>query len=201
MKAVLISIQPHWCELIASRDKTVEIRKTRPNLGTPFKVYIYCTADTVKRIVFDEYGDRQIELVPQRVIGEFTCNQILAIDRRGFNNNFDYCYESLNIFGNDDIEPYITAIRKSCIGKKDLNGYAKDNPYLYGWHISELKIYDKPKKIGEFYFPEEKYCEHGLCGGCPKEEPLGEYGDVMFDCEWKRPLSRPPQSWCYVEEV
>lgn len=42
-KAVLISIQPKWCELIAKGKKTLEVRKTRPKLETPFKCYIYCT--------------------------------------------------------------------------------------------------------------------------------------------------------------
>ena len=42
-KAVLISIQPKWCELIASGRKTIEVRKTKPKILTPFKVYIYCT--------------------------------------------------------------------------------------------------------------------------------------------------------------
>lgn len=42
-KSVLISINPKWCELIASGKKTVEVRKTRPKLETPFKCYIYCT--------------------------------------------------------------------------------------------------------------------------------------------------------------
>ena len=190
MKSVLISIQPCWCELIASGKKTLEVRKTRPKLETPFKVYIYCTADTVKHIVFDEYGDRQIELVPQRVIGEFTCNQILSIGRRGVNNNFDYCYESLNIFGNDDIEPYITAIRKSCLGKNELHEYAKDNPFLYGWHISDLKIYDKPKSLSEF--KQCHKCPYGDYANCQQHE---------YSCNGDYKLKRPPQSWCYVEEV
>ena len=43
MKEVLISIKPKWCELIANGTKTVEVRKTKPNLETPFKCYIYCT--------------------------------------------------------------------------------------------------------------------------------------------------------------
>ena len=43
MKAVLISIKPNWCKLIWSGMKTVEVRKTRPKLETPFKAYIYCT--------------------------------------------------------------------------------------------------------------------------------------------------------------
>lgn len=41
--AVLLSVRPKWCELIASGKKTVEVRKTRPKIETPFKCYIYCT--------------------------------------------------------------------------------------------------------------------------------------------------------------
>ena len=41
MKAVLISINPLWCELIGNGEKTIEVRKNRPKLKTPFKVFIY----------------------------------------------------------------------------------------------------------------------------------------------------------------
>jgi hypothetical protein len=40
MIAVLISIRPKWCEKIASGEKTIEVRKTKPKLLTPFKCYI-----------------------------------------------------------------------------------------------------------------------------------------------------------------
>lgn len=40
MKAVLISIQPKWCELIAIKKKSLEVRKNRPKLETPFRCYI-----------------------------------------------------------------------------------------------------------------------------------------------------------------
>ena len=40
MKAVLLSIRSEWCKKIFIGEKTVEIRKTRPKLETPFKVYI-----------------------------------------------------------------------------------------------------------------------------------------------------------------
>ena len=43
MIAVLISIRPKWCEKIISGEKTIEVRKTRPKMDTPFKCYIYCT--------------------------------------------------------------------------------------------------------------------------------------------------------------
>ena len=42
-KAVMLSIRPKWVEKIASGEKTIEVRKTRPKLETPFKCYIYCT--------------------------------------------------------------------------------------------------------------------------------------------------------------
>lgn len=199
MKSVLISIQPQWCELIASGKKQLEIRKTRPKLETPFKCYIYQTKKKwwYKLLEpFKSFARAQTIMAGQRkVIGEFTCNQILSIGRRGVNNNFDYCYESLNIFGNDDIEPYITAIRKSCLGKNVLHEYAKDNPYLYGWYISDLKIYDAPKKISEF----RKACGTQNCDICQFWENTGEYAGCLTSEE--RRLRRPPESWCYVEEV
>ena len=43
-KAVLISIHPEWVRKILNGSKTVEIRKTAPKCGVPFKCYIYCTA-------------------------------------------------------------------------------------------------------------------------------------------------------------
>lgn len=192
MKAVLISIQPKWCELIAAGKKILEVRKTRPKLETPFKCYIYCTLSGSNEFFKDDlngdvaawnrgkWGERK-----GNVIGEFICDNIMC---------FDVPYPAFQSKMDKRI------IEESCCTYWQLHRYAYHDA-LYGWHISNLKIYDKPKKIREFCFPEEKYCEHGLCGGCPYEEPLGECVDVMFDCEWKRPLSRPPQSWCYVKEV
>lgn len=42
-KAVLLSVRPNWCKKILDGEKTVEVRRTCPVHGTPFKVYIYCT--------------------------------------------------------------------------------------------------------------------------------------------------------------
>ena len=41
MKSVLISIQPKWVEKIVKGEKTIEVRKSRPKIETPFKCYIY----------------------------------------------------------------------------------------------------------------------------------------------------------------
>ena len=98
MKSVIISIQPKWCELIASGKKTVEVRQTKPKIETPFKCYIYCTQD--KRLLhkFDK-GERiddetffeehvfvrqntwiRGHLNPNgKVIGEFVCYEIQEV--------------------------------------------------------------------------------------------------------------------------
>lgn len=88
----------------------------------------------------------------------------------------------------------------ACMSEPDVVAYSAGTP-LYGWHISDLEIYDTPKKLNEFWFPPELYCEKGRCGGCPYDQVADVNGEYSFDCEWTRPLTRPPQSWCYVEEL
>lgn len=43
VKTVLISISPMWLQMILSGKKTVELRKTIPSCGHPFRVLFYCT--------------------------------------------------------------------------------------------------------------------------------------------------------------
>ena len=207
MKSVLISIQPKWCELIASGKKTIEVRKTRPKIDTPFKCYIYQTKMHWVYSLLQELG-----LYQGKVIGEFVCDRIDRIRKRGVHENYDYCYLSLNVFGNDDVAIEITDIENSCIPQEELNSYGFYSHCLYAWHISDLVIYDKPKELSEFITVDKeaiKQCEHRervyqnpdyvngawLFGGyvCNK-------GEIDWCCDCKRkPLKRPPQSWCYVE--
>lgn len=192
MTNVLISIQPRWCELILSGKKTVEIRKTKPNIKMPFRCYIYCTKDNK---YFLDDGKRRLN---GKVIGEFVCTKIDRIQKRGINDNFDYCYLSLNVFGNDDIEIEITDIKKSCIKKDELNSYGSNSNVLYAWHISNLVIYDKPKELREFNFPHYRECDIE-CRKCKFSIPVKTILGVEYDCD--RSVKRPPQSWCYVESL
>lgn len=177
-KAVLISIRPKWCEKIISGEKTIEVRKTRPKLDTPFKCYIYCTLPKYPHedFIVTDYPSPQF-YGGGKVIGEFTCDRIYEIRKRGIPENFDYCYLSLNEWGNDDIETEIRAISASCVSKEELNAYGSKAPLLYGWHISNLRIYDTPRELSEFT---------GLRDT--------RFGAAPYD------IKRPPQSWCYVEE-
>lgn len=163
MKSVLISIQPKWVEKIVNGEKTIEVRKTAPQ-EVPFKCYIYCTYGNLK----ENYalGKRG------KVIGEFVCDYVkeYTSNERGW-----YCY---------DLE--------TCLLCDEIAGYGKGKT-LYGWHISDLKIYDKPRELSEFSRP----CSYsGLCFSC-KRTSFKKDGNLL--CNTK--ITRPPQSWMRVEDL
>lgn len=181
MKSVLISIKPQWCALIASGKKTIEVRKTRPKCDTPFKCYIYCTKDA-KELIKGDIATT-IGFVAKnsgKVIGDFVCDTFITDKTCGRDALFNAA---------------------ACINELESVSYSRNKP-VYGWHISDLVIYDKPKELSEFY----KYCgDNPDCNGCEvhyysnTECGLEDYCCSKIDgC---RPIKRPPQSWCYVEEV
>lgn len=205
-KAVLISIRPEWVEKILAGEKTLEVRKTRPKLETPFKCHIYCTMDhpyiSISCGELDKlnYRTNTVGRCNGKVIGEFTCDRIYEIRKRGIPENFDYCYLSLNEWGNDDIETEIRAISASCVSKEELNAYGAKAPLLYGWHISKLQIYDTPKKLGEFWRDCLEYSELSTnCWSC--ENVCGDGDETDCNTDGRLYLHRPPQSWCYVEKL
>ena len=165
MKEILISIQPKWCEMIASGKKTVEVRKTRPKIDTPFKCYIYCTKDKHGWFDFEKK-----ERLDGKAIGEFVCDRIGELEAYKFR---DVGFEGLNFQYNPDL------CDKSCLSQREIMRYGKRKK-VYGWHISDLVIYDKPKELSEF----KSY----NCG-------------VKFENGYPIPIheiKRPPQAWCYV---
>lgn len=177
MKAVLISIKPNWCKLIWSGMKTVEVRKTRPKLKTPFKVYIYCTGAGNWWQRFPKTGLQQME---ERVIGTFVCDEIYKIDRDSIGFNFTAPSLSLPVYtlpeNNDEESNVKREELTTCLTDAELSKYLGIHTG-YGWHISDLKIYDKPRELRVFT---------GLL-------------NTRFGV---RPVEakRPPQSWCYVED-
>lgn len=194
-KAVMISIRPKWCEKICRGEKTVEVRKTRPKLQTPFKVYIYCTKAKGQLIAILKDGDENYGEIyhgkpvfikqddgsvcdmwgnRQKVIAEFICDRIFPI----------------NVFDNGSIQNWIFEhMERSCLTYEELAGYIGNGETGYGWHISNLKIYDTPKELSKFSRPFEN-CIDKVCD---------EFG--CESCENGGHIKRPPQSWYYVEEM
>ena len=205
-KAVMISIRPKWCEKIIRGEKTIEVRKNRPNMETPFKCYIYCTKAQERLIAILKDGDENYGEIyhgkpvfikqdegsacdmwgnRQKVIGEFTCDRIYKIDKdsTGF------------LFKAGGLSVYKQAAEEKCglrvaMTDDELHGYL-GHCQGYGWHISDLKIYDKPRELREFKKNNRDcfYADLGLAKrDCPDCKNSGCF------------LERPPQSWCYVEE-
>ncbi len=188
MKAVMLSIQPKWCSLIANDKKTVEIRKTKPATETPFKCYIYCTksnktrfwigkrysyADERSHNAFDKCGNGKI-------IGTFICDEITT-------------------FPDESSPGWLVA--NSRLTSCELGRYAGDSDSLYAWHISDLVIYDEPKELSEFWTKDTTAIKN-----CEYSEPspsISRY--CRKNAYWcrkchQKQITRPPRSWCYVEE-
>lgn len=184
-KAVMLSIRPKWVEKIANGEKTIEVRKTKPKLDTPFKCYIYCTLQGCNEFFRVDLGrdvakwnrgkwaDRK-----GKVIGEFTCDRIFSI----------------NVFDNGSIQNWLFEhMERSCLTYEELADYIGNGKTGYSWHISDLLIYDQPRELTAFRraCPNSWYCEscamywenNGTCGN-----------ESLY-------IKRPPQSWCYVEAI
>ena len=197
MKSVLISIQPKWVEKIANGEKTIEVRKTAPK-EVPFRVYVYNTKGAVKELCVDEDG-QYWRLTKCKVIGEFICDNVITVD----------C-DSIAPF-NPKTNEYIE--EETCLNRTEFIRYTNVKKAL-GWHISDLKIYDKPKELSEFYYccKEMKANEPRAgkyvslsCYACrhnalKRTEDYSEYNNMLgYIC--KRNITRPPSNWCYVEEL
>ena len=195
MKDVLISIQPKWCEKILNGEKIIEIRKTKPECKLPCKVHIYCTKDT-KRILAgtplvekswkcwnrNEWNTKEKKAYGYgayngKVIGEFVCDRIDEI-----NPYYEFYSDGYDI--DDDM------LAETCLTRTKLYSYG-GGKILYGWHISDLKIYDKPKELNDFCKP---------CKITPQmcDDRCEYYSDYSGVC--MNYVNRPPQSWFYIEE-
>lgn len=191
-KAVLISIRPKWCEKIVNGEKTIEVRKTRPKMETPFRCYIYCT---LPKYPHEDYITTEHPL-PQyygggKVIGEFVCDRIDRLVRVGFDGSgepakYCICNSDMSVWPVDGI------CEEACLTQEELEKYLGGYEG-YGLHIAGLKVYDTPKELDVF----RRACVHSwYCDSCAMHgENNGTCGNESLR------LKRPPQSWCYVEEV
>ena len=193
MKSVLIAIQPYWVFLIIAKimgweidqEKTVEVRKGFPkDPDWNKKAIIYCSKNKQSFNRIPKKYQPLMERFLGRVVGEFVCDRI----DRGILKKSLYV-DSTNI-GYD----------KTCIRIEELEKYLDacgvcGEYEFYGWHITDLVVYDKPKELGEFKTPCKMIM--GSCYFCDYAVH-GMDGDLI-GCNTS--LTRPPQSWCYVEDL
>ena len=188
-KAVLISIRPKWVEKIVNGEKTIELRKTRPKLQTPFKCYIYCTMNhpyiSVSCAELDKlnYRTNTVCRCNGKVIGEFACDCVTPL--------YNVCMDDWKRLagGLHNIEKEL--VNQACLTEAKLHTYA-GGKNCFAWHISDLLIYDQPRELTAF----RRACKNSwYCESCAMYwENNGTCGNESLQ------IRRPPQSWCYVEE-
>lgn len=125
-----------------------------------------------------------------KVIGEFRVS------------NKIYIYAEIDSNGTKHL--YNTAFIMSALSDEDLFSYLYDGKENGGWalRISNLVIYDTLKDLGEFRKP----CDYGYqCKHCDKATYKTTYFDMTTQSSGfvpcNRTITRPFQSWGYVEEV
>ena len=215
MSSVLMSTRPEWCQKICNRigekngvpiyEKRIEVRKSRPKLEMPFKVYIYCTKEKSiydmllisnekgfeKSVSFGDYRNHGFgwEIGNCKVIGEFVCDRIDCFFARYDDHGSADLEPSHLIYGLGNANQENEYLDKCCLTHDEIFNYiiSSQGGYGYGWHISDLKIYDKPKALFEFCKPCEPHPECD-CNYCKTHGRSKKF------------FVKPPQSWCYVEE-
>ena len=194
--AVMASIRPKWCAKIEGGRKTVEVRTTRPKIDPPFRCYMYCSKGSNKLLDIIRDGDCNYGEIyhgppvfitsPEdsfyygnhgKVVGDFICDKIITIQPGKIrelmqSGTLDGCYTGMTT--------------------REFVKYAGEKT-VYFWHISDLNMDYMPRELTEF----RRVCRNDLyCESC-----------AMFSANKSRCgnaalyLTRPPQSWCYVEEM
>ena len=186
MKALLISVHPQWVELILNFIKKDEIRKGT-DIGKAINrliklqgiapTFIYCTKGKPNIAKNNETKTGLLDL-NGKVVARFnaTAEEITPFEE--YESPFGMAYK-------------LTKDKIVCCQKAQLT-YDEYNNYLQGKkgtaiHINDLEIFDKPKEISEF----KHLVKYWKC----IDEPYSHYACV----EELVPLTRAPESYCYIE--
>ena len=155
----MISIKPKWCAKIMNGEKTIEVRKNKALANAIQKlideneyadIYVYCTKDKsliytdgtdgkgdyVDYKYYDSYKGDENDIGSGKVVFKFHCHEVKEISSK---------------IGLHELEQqsFSNFLDKCCLGYFELNDYLNmENGYAI--HISDLEIFDKPRKLIEF---------------------------------------------------
>ena len=182
---ILASIKPYYYYLIAEEKKKIEVRKMAlKNLPQDIAFYMSKDEKSFAKIPkeFQEKYRKHFGKIGMRVV----CDEVEEFHEWELSPQGKFAD-----FERERLENFLAA---ACLSEEEVVRYRENLPYfkpLYGWHISDLKIYDKPKPIMQFYKP------------CPikiKNCPVCELYSTYTGCCMNN-IDRPPQSYMFVEEV
>ena len=171
-----------------------------------------------------ERAEKIWDLFNGKVMGEFICDSIFEI-AEDFNIHDELPgapKESWLTWENapDEYDSQEAIEKATCLSLDEISAYMGASDRCYCWHISKLQVYDDPKPITDFYkcgalsmedLDEELCCRCSQTDYGDKKEIHTPSGVWMCEGAWcadayqayldeEFSITRPPQSWCYVEE-
>ena len=191
MTEILRPIRPPHAHLILTGDKTREVHTVMPSCESPYRVYIY-VSKTGGVLLRNDAGfykylsgvpDGYLKVYKKRlngfVVGHYTCNTVSKYVMKD---------------GKYDIP--VDEKLASRVSYEWLVKYGAGKS-LYFEHISDLVIYDEPRRLSEFVSDKTlTYNEwlNGIYSGGKGSK--GNYNSYLNVCS----IKRAPQSFCYVRE-
>lgn len=137
--AVMINLSPEECMRIATGEQKALLRKLKPNLNTPFKVYILCSKSETRVFGNDKsfLTDSFKLLKSEKDFERTSCDTHYLV--QGW------------------IEKALAEIiEDTCSDYSSLYSYLAKKS-AYAWYVSDLKFYDKSKSVSDFCKPDYKY--------------------------------------------
>ena len=193
MRKVLVSLKPYYYYLVGEGIKTIEVRKDMPKANDWNKEVFFYMSKDIKSFaeIPEEFQEKYRKYRKHfgKVGMRFVCDNIEKLEEHIEEGGL---YYTLNSDFNEATQ----------LDNWQLHDYGKGKP-LYGWHISDLKIYDKPKALEEF--SRFGYIERGCAcanSSCKYHHDNGYYEPphCKLHGSGNCSLERAPQSWGYVKE-
>jgi predicted transcriptional regulator len=198
MRDVLVSLKPYFYYLIGEGIKTIEIRKTFPKADDWSKnTWFYMSKDEKSFAKIPKEFQDKYRKHFGKVGLKFVCDEIIGTCPWRLKGETGFCAKRT--------EKETNLPNNACLTLEEIEKYAGSRGRgIYGWHISDLVIYDKPRELSEFKY-HCKYefdddfkhcdrCEYYYFSNTPsngREEWCG--------CDGIKTLKRPPQSYMFVE--
>ena len=180
---ILASLKPYYYYLIGEKKKDIEVRKSALK-DLPQDIVFYMSKD-----------ERSFAKIPK----EFQAKYRKHFGKVGIRAVVDkICSMKMTITAYGDLillsKIGMICNYNICLSNDELYAYLGDETG-YGWNLDCVAIYDKPKELSEFrksgFMTEEEW----LFNLYPNTHCHYEAWAKKFE------ITRPPQSWMYVEEL
>lgn len=191
IKGILLPIRAEYLVRILNGEKTKELRDSLPKDFKEGWIYLYCTKALPRLFnrnsyfVLSKFKDEHKNDLNGKVVARFWFDKYDTIYVMKNEVDGDYYYVS-----NDNKINYVDKLYLNTLQLTYQNVQYVGTKKAYAWHIKQLEIFDKPKKLSDFNgrtYEGDETIRHQYWD---EEETLNEI--------YLKPLTKAPQSWQYV---